>query len=122
MSPKHILVVDDEPGIRLLVRKLLEPAGHRVSEAGDGQAALSLVKADRPDAILLDVRMPGMSGHQVLATLKADKAFKSPVIMLTAQDDWESLDKALTAGADAYLTKLLTREELLRKLDELLGK
>ncbi|MEO0078391.1 MAG: response regulator [candidate division WOR-3 bacterium] len=122
MSPKHILVVDDEPGIRLLVRRLLEPAGHRVSEAGNGQAALSMVKADRPDAILLDVQMPGMNGHQVLAALKADKTFNAPVIMLTAQDDWENLDAAMAAGADAYLTKLLTRDELLQKLEELLGK
>jgi CheY-like chemotaxis protein len=122
MSPKHILVVDDEPGIRLLVRKLLEPAGHRVSEAGDGRTALSLVKSDPPDAVLLDLQMPGMNGHQVLAALKADKTFHSPVIVLTAQDDFENLDTAMTTGADAYLTKLLTREELLRKLDELLAK
>ncbi len=122
MSPKHILVVDDEPGIRLLVKRLLQPAGHRVSEAGNGQAALDLVKSDPPDAVLLDVEMPGMSGHQVLAALKADRTFQSPVIMLTAQDDWENLDKAMAAGADAYLTKLLTREQLLRKLDDLLGK
>lgn len=121
MSRRHVLVVDDEPGIRLLVHKLLEPAGYRVSDAADGQAALNMVKSDPPDVVLLDLEMPVVTGHEVLAALKADKTFKAPVMVLTAQTDWKHVDASISEGADAYMTKPFTLDQLQAKLLELLG-
>jgi CheY-like chemotaxis protein len=120
MEKKHILVVDDQPTMRLMLRKFLEPAGHRVSEAKDAETALALVSSDPPDVVLLDLKMPGCSGHEILKKMKADKTFKSPVMVLTGQTDWQSVDACIAEGADAYMAKPVTRDQLLRKLEEIL--
>jgi len=121
MEKKHILVVDDQPTMRLMLRKFLEPAGHRVSEAKDAATALALASSDPPDVVLLDLKMPGCSGHEILKKLKADKTFKSPVMVLTGQTDWQSVDACIAEGADAYMAKPVTRDQLLSKLEEILA-
>ncbi len=121
MALKHVLVVDDQPTMRLMLRKFLETANYRVTEANCADVAFAVVKSDPPDIILLDLKMPGLDGHDVLKTLKADKAFKTPVMVLTGQTDWIDVDASVEEGADAYMTKPMTRDQLLIKVEELLG-
>jgi DNA-binding response OmpR family regulator len=115
----HVLIVDDEPDIRQTLRVFLETAGYRVSEAGDGMEALLLAKAASPVLILLDLNMPGPSGLTVLKKLKADPVFKAPVMVLTAGTDMESALAGIAAGADAYMTKPITRDQLVAQVTEL---
>jgi len=121
MALKHVLVVDDQPTMRLMLRKFLETANYRVTEAPGAEVAFAVVKSDPPDVILLDLKMPGLDGHDVLKTLKADKSFKTPVMILTGQTDWIDVDASVEEGADAYMTKPMTRDQLLIKVEELLG-
>jgi DNA-binding response OmpR family regulator len=110
-----VLVVDDEPDIRELVRINLELDGHEVIAAHDGPAGLKAVQASRPDVIVLDVMMPGMDGWEVLSWLKSqsDVTLSSiPVLMLTART--EDLDRIRGAieGAIRYITKPFSMQEL----------
>ena len=110
-----ILVVDDEPDIRLLARLTLTHDGHEVQEAADGQEALDAVAADPPDLIVLDVMMPGVSGWDVLARLKADddQAVRQiPVVMLTALTTPLDRAKGGIEGAVRYLAKPIGPDEL----------
>jgi two-component system alkaline phosphatase synthesis response regulator PhoP len=121
MALKHVLVVDDQPTMRLMLRKFLETANYRVTEAGSAEVAFATVKSDPPDVILLDLKMPGLDGHDVLKTLKADSSFKIPVMVLTGQVNWIDVDASVSEGADAYMTKPVTRDQLLIKVEELLA-
>ena len=116
-STGHILIVDDTPENLLLARAQLERAGHRVTAAADGNAALAAVRSDPPDLILLDVLMPGIDGHEVCRRLKADESTSAiPVIMLTALREQADKLEALGAGADDFLSKPFDRAELLARV------
>ncbi|MCZ6754525.1 MAG: GAF domain-containing protein [Gemmatimonadetes bacterium] len=105
-----VLVIDDDPDARQLVRRHLTRNGFRVVEAADGEAGLALARSERPDAITLDVIMPSIDGWAVLTALKADPNISMiPVIMLTVADD-RSIGFAL--GASEYLTKPIDRDRL----------
>lgn len=107
-SPRQrsVLVVDDHPPMRTLCRVNLEAAGFRVLEAADGAEALAAVDLDRPDLILLDIMMPGVSGWEVAAALIADRSTdRIPVIFITARSGVPDRIRALELGAHAYLTK-----------------
>ena len=107
-------MIDDDAAVRDLLQRLLAREGFRVLPAAGGEEGLRLARAARPDAITLDVLMPGMDGWAVLAALKADPALADvPVVMLTIADD-----KALgfSLGAVEYLTKPVDRARLLRVL------
>src|SRR6266550_1474021 len=111
---KTILVVDDEPKIVDLARDYLEHAGFTVRTAADGEAALALVRRDRPDLVVLDLGLPGLDGLDVTRRIRRDSNL--PVIMLTARDD--ELDKllGLELGADDYLTKPFSPRELVARV------
>jgi len=123
---KKILVVDDEPDHCALVKRILERAGFDVAVAYDGRECLEKVKADPPDAIVLDVVMPEMDGHVVCRTLKADKTLcRIPVMILTAessplQGTRFSSSQARYADADHYLHKPASSEEITQSLRNLL--
>jgi len=105
-----LLVIDDNPEARDIIRRLLTAEGFRLLEAESGEAGLALARQELPDAITLDVLMPGMDGWAVLAALKADEALTGiPVIMLTMLDD-QHLGFAL--GASEYVTKPIDRDRL----------
>ena len=108
-----VLVVDDDPLNRSLLRAVLGPS-HEVTEAENGTQALALVTKIDPDVVLLDVMMPGMSGHDVCRMIKAraDQPLL-PVILLTALDEQEDRNAGLAAGADDFLSKPFDRRELL---------
>jgi CheY-like chemotaxis protein len=109
-----VLVIDDEAAVRDLMQRFLTREGFRVVTAATGEDGLRLARERRPDAITLDVMMPGMDGWAVLSALKADPAVADiPVVMLTIVDD-KNLGYAL--GAAEYLTKPIDRERLVTVL------
>jgi hypothetical protein len=105
-----ILVVDDDPAARDIVRRTIARDGYRVIEAASGPAALQLAREHRPDAITLDVLMPGMDGWSVLVALKGDRELAEiPVVMVSVVDE---ANLGFTLGAAEYLTKPLDRDRL----------
>lgn len=114
LSGFKILVVDDVPTNLDVLDEILEEANYSVMVATDGTTALEVVQESRPDAILLDVMMPGIDGFETCRRLKADPAVEDvPVIFLTARDDIEGLIEGFQAGGVDYLTKPFKKEELL---------
>ena len=97
----RILVVDDHPSVRALLRDVLELAGHVVRVAEDGYAALRAVAAERPDVVVLDVVMPGMDGHEVLARLRERHALSIEEIVVAEEKIIFKLPAALAATQDA---------------------
>jgi DNA-binding response OmpR family regulator len=118
MQGTRILVVDDDPDVRGLVRELLERAGAAVREATDGRQALRLLYDARPDVIVLDVTMPGLDGWQTLERIR--DLTEVPVLMLTAHDTEMEKVRGLQTGADDYVTKPFGRQELLARVGALL--
>jgi DNA-binding response OmpR family regulator len=116
-----ILIVDDEPGILLMITARFQKSGYQVATATNGEEALQKVKQDRPDLVILDVMMPILNGYQVCRTLKDDPEFKKiPVILLTAKTTESDEFWGLEAGADAYVPKPYNAQELLDKVKLLL--
>ncbi|HEY6794214.1 MAG TPA: response regulator [Kineosporiaceae bacterium] len=113
----RLLVVDDDPAIREFVGDILELEGYTVRSVPDGPSALSAIAADRPDCVLLDVMMPGMSGHEVLAAIReADGGPGLPVVMLTAAADDAQAWQAWNGGVDYFLAKPFDADQLLQFL------
>ena len=114
----HIVVVDDEPALRDAVAYSLRSEGYDVTAVADGQAALDLVAADRPDVIVLDVMLPGLSGVEVCRRLR--EAGDTPILMLTARDAEVDRVMGLEAGADDYVTKPFSMAELVSRVRAIL--
>jgi two-component system response regulator MprA len=116
-----ILVVDDERAVRESLRRALELEGYEIELAADGREALSALDDDavQPDAVILDVLMPGVDGLEVCRRLRA-AGNSVPVLMLTARDEVENRVAGLDAGADDYVTKPFALEELLARVRALL--
>jgi CheY-like chemotaxis protein len=113
-APVSILVVDDEDMIRSLLRLTLVRAGYEVTEAETGEEAISIVREQKPDLVLLDVMMPGMDGFAVCEQIRQDPALGDiPIIMLSARKDPRSRLESRRAGATDYLTKPWVTDELL---------
>jgi two-component system phosphate regulon response regulator PhoB len=120
-QPERILVVDDEPDIVALVVYHLAKAGFRISTASNGADALRLAQQDRPALIVLDLMLPGMSGLEVLEQLRADEAGQDiAVLLLTARRDEPDRIKGLSSGADDYLTKPFSPQELVLRVRNIL--
>ncbi|MGW6692637.1 response regulator transcription factor [Rhodococcus sp. NPDC054953] len=110
-----ILIVDDEPNIVELLSVSLRFQGFEVATASTGAEGLDRAKAFRPDAMILDVMMPGMDGFGLLRRLRAD-GIDAPVLFLTAKDAVEDKVSGLTLGADDYVTKPFSLEEVVARL------
>jgi DNA-binding response OmpR family regulator len=115
---KRILVVEDEEAIRETLRYNLVREGYQVIEAGTGPDALTLARAERPDLILLDVMLPGLSGLEVCRVLRQESA--TPILMLTAKGTEVDKVVGLQLGADDYVTKPFSFNELLARITALL--
>jgi CheY-like chemotaxis protein len=117
-----ILLVDDEPEMRFITRRMLEKAGYTVIEASNGEECLAKLEEELPDLILLDVMMPGDDGWVVCRRIKAQERTKSiPVVMFTVRTADEDMGESDRAGAEAHINKPFERDELLRILDSILG-
>ena len=118
---KTVVIADDEPSMRLLVHATIESDEYTVVEAADGDQAWSLIKEYRPSLVLLDVQMPGMSGLDVLRSIKKDPNLTGThVILLTAKAQESDVEAGLIAGADFYLTKPFSPLDLLTRVEEAL--
>ena len=116
-----ILIAEDEPNIVELVRMTLEDNRVQVIDAGDGEAALALAYAARPDLIFLDVNLPGMSGLEICERLRRDHRFADTrIVMLTAAAQQADVAIGLAAGADHYLTKPFSPVRLLSIVETLI--
>jgi len=118
---KRILVAEDNPTNRELIREILESHGYEVVEASDGKDALEKAESAKPNLILLDISMPKLDGYSVLYRLRENpRTAGLPVIALTAyamRSDWE---KGLAAGFNAYITKPITARLLLSEIETFL--
>lgn len=113
--PKKVLIVDDSPAQVKLMQGLLEPEGYQPIGVSDPRRVEEAITAERPSVILLDVIMPERNGFQVCRDLKSDAKFRTiPVIMVTSKDTASDKFWGEQQGADGYVTKPFTREELLR--------
>ncbi|MBZ9884935.1 response regulator transcription factor [Mesorhizobium sp. CA10] len=110
-----ILVVDDEPPIRKLLRVGLGSQGYAVSEAPNAKAALELIQAEQPDLILLDLGLPGMTGLELLDKWRSD-GLDVPVVILSSRTDEAGIVAALELGADDYVTKPFGMNELVARI------
>ncbi|HKI96707.1 MAG TPA: response regulator transcription factor [Gemmatimonadales bacterium] len=113
-----VLVVEDDRTVGQFVKRGLEEQGMQVELAADGTAALEIVSGTPFDVVVLDLRLPGVSGVEVLRTLR-DRGITTPVLVLTAQDAVESKVQALRTGADDYVTKPFAFEEVLARVEAL---
>ena len=119
----NVLLIEDDETQRFVAAFALKKAGHDVREALDGPQGLAAAREKRPDAIVCDVMMPGMTGYEVLAQLRADAQLATvPVILLTAMSDRKHMRQGMTAGADDYLTKPYRPDELCEAIDAVLAR
>ncbi len=109
-----ILVVDDEPAIRRLLRTSLDAQGYDVVEAGGGRDALAAVEREKPDLVILDLGLPDISGIEVIRALRQRSSL--PVIVLSVRDDERGKVEALDLGADDYVTKPFGVDELVARI------
>jgi len=115
----RVLITDDDAGIRDLLRDQLEAAGFETKVARDGHEALDRIASFRPDAMVLDLSMPGLDGFGVLQSLQ-DQAVRLPVLVLTARHDASDVRKAVSLGARDYLAKPFTEAQLKARIARLL--
>lgn len=113
----EVLVVDDDPDIRMLVAFALEDSGHQVRQVSDGAAALTALEVRPPDVMVLDVMMPGTDGFGVLRGIRARRiAPETKVIVLTCKTEERDHLRGWELGADEYLTKPFDPEELVNRV------
>ena len=114
-APLRVLVIDDEPPIRKLLRVGLSAHGYQTVEASSGRSALELLREQPPDLVILDLGLPDMQGHELLRTMRASND-KVPIVVLSSRDDETGKVQALDAGADDYVTKPFGMDELLARM------
>jgi len=120
---EKILVIDDESDLREEIREILTIEGYKVILAKNGNEGLDLALSHRPDLILCDIMMPGMDGNKLLEKLRSDSnASLTQFVFITALADKEDIRKGMKLGADDYLTKPFTRDELLKTIQMRLKK
>ncbi|WP_210397902.1 response regulator transcription factor [Motiliproteus sediminis] len=119
---KRILLVDDEPNILLSLQFLMKRAGYEVDTASDGEMALQRVAAVPPDLVLLDINMPRLNGYDVCEQIRNNPAWHSTrIILLTAKGREVEKEKGLALGADDYITKPFSNQELIDKVAALMA-
>ena len=118
-----VLVADDDDDVRALVARRLERAGYRVITARDGAEALRLAQEDVPDLAVLDIMMPKLTGYDVTERLREDPATeRMPVILLTARVQEADVGRGFAAGADDYIKKPFSPQELCARVQAVLGR
>jgi DNA-binding response OmpR family regulator len=123
MTMSIILVADDDRDIRDLVVFKLKQAGHRVLWADDGVRALDTIRAERPDLVILDVMMPGLSGVDVTRELRSDSDLAGVrVILLTARAQEGDVQAGFSVGADDYVVKPFSPRELMSRVNAILAR
>jgi DNA-binding response OmpR family regulator len=120
---KTIMVVDDNPDIRHIVRVVLEEQGYRVLTAESGEDFFSKLGEQKADLIVLDIMLPGMDGLEILRRLKGNPDTSSiPVMMLTVKGQPDDIQQAYELGCDYYLTKPVTGKQIVDSVNHILGR
>jgi len=118
----HILVAEDERDIRELINFTLMFAGHTVTQAANGEEAVEKAASVKPDLIMMDVRMPKMTGYDACRKIKSmDELKHVPVVFLSAKGQDDEVQTGLEVGAFAYILKPFAPDELARRVNEILG-
>ena len=117
----RILICDDEPNIVVSLEFLMRRQGHEVRVAGDGDGVLAAVAEAEPDLILLDLMLPGRDGYEICQALRAG-GHRMKILMLTARGREAEIAKGLAVGADDYLTKPFGTQDLVARVQRLLGR
>ncbi len=113
MKPERVLYIEDNPGNRLLVKRVLEAEGYVVLEAGSGPEALQLLEHETPDLILVDINLPTVDGYTLTGLLRQrDDLQKVPIVALTAYALKGDRERALAAGCDGYIQKPIDVDQL----------
>lgn len=119
--PKEILIVDDEPGVVAAIQFLMEQQGHNVLIAERGEDALDLIYKYRPDLVILDIMLPGISGWEVCEITRLNPDYRDvKIVFLTARGDEGEIARGLALGADAYITKPFSNDQFIAKVNALL--
>lgn len=122
MANKQVLLIEDEPHIAEAIRFILSRAGWGVSVLGDGAQALQRIAEEGPDAVILDLMLPGRSGLEILADLRADADLSElPVLMLSARGQGRDREAAARAGATDFLAKPFANADVLARLEAITG-
>jgi CheY-like chemotaxis protein len=116
----NILIVEDHPTMRDAMRLVLEEEGHQVQEASDGEAGIAMVRDHPPDVVLLDLNIPVVSGAEVLGTLKGDPVTAAVLVVVVTATGEEGRRKAISQGADGYITKPFSPLALLQTVARVL--
>jgi two-component system response regulator (stage 0 sporulation protein F) len=116
---RHVLIVDDQAGIRLLLKEVFVTEGFAVSEAANGQQAVAVLRDARPDFVLLDMKMPGMNGLEFLRMIH-NEGFGTKVLMMTAYAELEMLKEAKQLGALGFFSKPFDINELVQEVKQLI--
>ena len=118
----RVLVIDDESIVGVILRYAFEARGHEIVVAGDGRSGIELARSEHPDAIVLDLMMPGVTGYDVLDELKGDVGVDDvPVLVLTAVTMARERERCLSDGADAVMTKPFDPRDVAEAIDGLLA-
>jgi CheY-like chemotaxis protein len=118
---ERILVVDDDLAVRELIELTLHQAGYEVLSAADGKSAVEIVQKDKPDMVLMDVRLPVMDGYEACRRITSDPVIKHiPVVFISARGQVEEIRLGLSAGAVDYFVKPFSLELLKKRIQELL--
>ncbi len=119
--PKEILIVEDEPGVVVAIQFLMEQQGHNVLVAERGEDALDLIYKYKPDLVLLDIMLPGISGWEVCEIVRLNPDYRNiKIVFLTARGDEAEIARGLALGADAYITKPFSNDQLIAKVNSIL--
>ena len=118
MEPKKILIADDEPDILEFMGKAVVRAGYQVAMAKDGQEAWDKIQAEDPDVVLLDINMPHLNGFEVLEKLRTQPKSEKwqPVIIVSARNELEDMQKGLSMDADHYITKPCPSDDVIKAI------
>jgi two-component system, cell cycle response regulator DivK len=120
-TPKTVLIVEDHELNRMLFHDLLQMRGYKILQAKDGVEALNLTRQHRPDLIVMDIQLPGMSGIEVTKWIKEDDLLKAiPIIAVTALALRGDQQKIRDAGCDAYITKPMSTSNFLQTVEQFL--
>lgn len=118
-----IVIAEDEPDIRELIAFTLRFAGHEVVTGSNGEEGYELAKREHPDLVMLDVRMPKMTGYEACKRIKAEPDISNtPVIFLSAKGQENEIEQGLAAGAEEYLLKPFAPDQLVEQVKAVLGK
>ncbi len=117
----NILIIEDDPSVRVLLEKSLSSRGYRISSVNDGLAGLTALETSRPDLIIVDIMMPRLDGMTFVKAIKGNDDTKPiPVIFLTAKNDPKSMIDGINVGAKFYITKPFQLDELVSKVEKAL--